>query len=325
MWVFISVDVGALKSVVGWDDPIQMITRGYNKRDPSPSGVALELFMRPNHDGSPVDESDFYNAIGEAVSRNRIDWLAFENEGDPKSTWVVDVHLLDKFIAKLNPATLTPIGNSGAIRFKPQIGIGRRYYAAEGSTDTNFVSLTCEFRPIPPKAPESMETPGPINEVAPPSIADSLENFRKDHPDEVKCGFIMMQFGRSPAHEAIAQSIRTTLKAYGLKALRADDKDYHDDLFPNIQTYLHGCAFGIAVFERIEGERFNPNVALEVGYLMAMGKPVCLLKDQTLTALHTDMVGKLYKPFDTQNSSDTIRPQLEKWLADKGIIPAFLL
>ena len=31
------------------------------------------------------------------------------------------------------------------------------------------------------------------------------------------------------------------------------------------------------MFERLESERYNPNVALEVGYMMALGKPVCLL------------------------------------------------
>ena len=31
------------------------------------------------------------------------------------------------------------------------------------------------------------------------------------------------------------------------------------------------------MFERIESERHNPNVALEVDYMMALGKPVCLL------------------------------------------------
>ena len=27
----------------------------------------------------------------------------------------------------------------------------------------------------------------------------------------------------------------------------ARDKEYHEDLYPNIQTYMHGCGFGIAI------------------------------------------------------------------------------
>lgn len=84
-------------------------------------------------------------------------------------------------------------------------------------------------------------------------------------------------------------------------AIRADDKQYHDDddLFSNILTYIHGCGFGIAVFERIEIDELNPNVALEVGYMVALGKSICFLKDNTLRTLHADLVGKLYRVFDS--------------------------
>lgn len=87
-----------------------------------------------------------------------------------------------------------------------------------------------------------------------------------------------------------------------------------------ILTYVYGCRFGIAVFERIESEVFNPNVSLEVGYLLGLDKPVCFLKDHTLRTLHTDLIGQLYKQFDTQNSESTIPTVLLKWMEDKGII-----
>jgi nucleoside 2-deoxyribosyltransferase len=85
-------------------------------------------------------------------------------------------------------------------------------------------------------------------------------------------------------------------------------------------TYLYGCGFGIAVFERIEAEEFNPNVSLEVGYMFALNKPVCLLKDRTLKTLHTDLVGKLYKTFDPQDPIKTIPDEVTQWLSDKEII-----
>ena len=129
-----------------------------------------------------------------------------------------------------------------------------------------------------------------------------------------------MKFGKTPAHTAITEIVRETLKKYGLEALRADDKEYHEDLFPNVQTYMHGSGFGIAVMERIEAEEFNPNVSLEVGYMLAHRKPVLLLKDSTLKGLHADLVGKLYRPFDFQRPQETIPTQLKSWLEDKGLI-----
>lgn len=44
---------------------------------------------------------------------------------------------------------------------------------------------------------------------------------------------------------------------------------------------MHGCEFGVAVFDRITEDDFNPNVTLEVGYMLGMGRNVLLLKDKT--------------------------------------------
>lgn len=154
----------------------------------------------------------------------------------------------------------------------------------------------------------------------PVEIQQSLRAFKLDHPDPQKVAFVMMRFGTTPAHDKIIEGIRDTLKPYGIKAVRADEKEYHQFLMPNILTYLHGCGFGIAVFERIEQEDFNPNVSLEVGYIMALGKDVCLLKDRTLKTLHTDLVGNLYRTFDPQDPVASIPPELTRWLSDKGKI-----
>lgn len=153
-----------------------------------------------------------------------------------------------------------------------------------------------------------------------PEIAESLEKFKQEHLNYESNAFIMMQFGKTKSHAAIVDSIRSTLKKFGLNGLRADDKEYHDDLFGNVLTYIYGCRFGIAVFERLEDDVFNPNVSLEVGYMRALRKPVCFLKDKTLKELQTDLVGKLYKSFDPQAPLETIPSELEKWLRDKDVI-----
>jgi hypothetical protein len=155
---------------------------------------------------------------------------------------------------------------------------------------------------------------------APIEIRDSLKRFRQDYPDATKVAFIMMQFGKTPAHDRIVASLKTALSKHGIVALRADEKWYHDELYWNVLTYIHGCRFAIAVFERIEADDFNPNVSLEVGYVFAVRKPVCLLKDKTLRRLPTDLVGKLYREFDSQDPEVTIPRELEFWLRDKEVI-----
>jgi RNA-directed DNA polymerase len=153
----------------------------------------------------------------------------------------------------------------------------------------------------------------------PPEIKESLAKFRLDYPDAKSVVFIMMRFGNTKAHGQIVTTISDSLQTHGLIALQADTKYYHSDLYYNILTYLWGCYSGIAVFERIEQDDFNPNVAFELGYAFALNKPVCLLKDKNLQSLHADLAGKLYRPFDTQNIKATLTSELNKWIVDNSL------
>jgi hypothetical protein len=65
----------------------------------------------------------------------------------------------------------------------------------------------------------------------PIEIKESLDRFRRDYPDSSKVGFIMMQFGKTEAHNEILGGIRLALKRYGCAGIRADDKEYHDDKY----------------------------------------------------------------------------------------------
>lgn len=156
--------------------------------------------------------------------------------------------------------------------------------------------------------------------ISVPELGKYIEAFRDDYPNGQKTAFIIMQFGSTKVHDSLVTVIKETLKKHNIIGLRADDKEYADDLFANIRTYMHCTDFGISIFERVTEDNFNPNVSLEVGYMMGLGKQVCLLKDQTLKNLHTDLVGKLYKPFDPLDVEESLPKQLEKWLKDKGLI-----
>ena len=128
-----------------------------------------------------------------------------------------------------------------------------------------------------------------------------------------------MRFGEGPRHQAIADAIRISLARHEIVALRADDHTYAENLLANVRTYMHGCGFGVAVFERIESDTHNPNVALEVGYMLALGKRVCLLKDKTLKQLPTDMVGSLYSEFNLEDVALSIAGALDRWLRQRGL------
>jgi hypothetical protein len=178
----------------------------------------------------------------------------------------------------------------------------------EQPAPTVIGALTGSLKDVPMHA----LSPVPVN------ISESLAHFRSDHPDPSKAAFIMMQFAETDAHHEITAKIKETLDAQGLIGLRADDKTYHEDTYWNIATYMWGCGFGVAVFERIESNIYNPNVSLEVGYMLGLGKKVCFLKDRTLEKLNTDLLGKLYTQFDTRRIDQTLPRELTKWLKDMG-------
>lgn len=160
----------------------------------------------------------------------------------------------------------------------------------------------------------------PINQPHFSEIAVSLKRLREKYPDSTKLGFLIMRFADGKPFQRIAQTIKRTAEKHGLVVIRADENQFHAHLWENVRTLLHGCGFGIAIYERIEKDEPNANVGLEVGYLMAMDKPVLLLKDKSVKALQSDLAGRLYRNFDQFDPEKTIPQEMTSWLADNGII-----
>ena len=236
-------------------------------------------------------------------------------------------HTMDE-IAGVGLALIEACRGPGMALFQAASKVGIRAAGSNSVDDHSNEALHRYILPflnyvlkrLPPETVKPTSASSAVTDAPPIEISHSLARFRTDHPDPAKIGFLVMRFDDTPAHQFIQNAINDTLGSHGLKAVRADGKRYHDDILYNVLTYLHGCSFGVAIFERITRDDFNPNVSLEVGYLMAMRKPILLLKDQNLKALQTDLVGRIYAPFDFQNPLGSIPPIFDRWLRDKGII-----
>ncbi len=250
---------------------------------------------------APVFDPKIAERVSRYLSMSKFTWLSPLNT---PGKWCIDLDTLRDFF-KDDTFSATP-WMSGRVSVESQIGCE----AVPTDTATDFRMTLRWFYTPNMKAPQ-MQTP---HELQP-----SLDKFHLSNPDPQTCGFLMMRFGTKPIELEIHKTIVDVCKGFGLTILRADDKEYSPDLFPNVRTYMHGCSFGIAVFERLLHDDFNPNVSLEVGYMMALGKPICLLKDGTLSTLQTDLVGRMYRPFDVQAVKQTIKAQLEGWLKDHNI------
>jgi nucleoside 2-deoxyribosyltransferase len=156
-----------------------------------------------------------------------------------------------------------------------------------------------------------------MNEQA--NLIESVNKFRNDFPDYQNTAFLMMRFENTHTHKKIVEIVKDIFKQNGITLLRADDKQYHSDMFNNVQTYMHCCGMGVAIFDAINSNDFNPNVSLEIGYMMALEKPILYLKDKKLNSLHSDLFGKLYKEFDSYSLEDTLEECINKWIKDNDL------
>ena len=150
-----------------------------------------------------------------------------------------------------------------------------------------------------------------------PLYSESEERFYKTYGHHAV--FVIMPF--IDTLDTVYLEIKKTLKKYDIIAVRADDKEFSDDLWGNVCTYLNCCFAAVAVFNKFDNDEdiYNPNVALETGYMMALGRKVCLLKDKRLKKLPTDIISKLYKTYDFEDIENTVSEQIESWLKDNNL------
>lgn len=152
-----------------------------------------------------------------------------------------------------------------------------------------------------------------------PLYSDREEDFYKTYG--YNAIFVIMPFINTL--DSLYEEIKKTLEKHHITVVRADKKEFTDDLWGNVSTYLNCCHAAIAVFNKFDdGEKdiYNPNVALETGYMMALGRKVCLLKDKRLKKLPTDIISKLYKIYDFEDIGNTVPEQIESWLKDNNLI-----
>lgn len=126
--------------------------------------------------------------------------------------------------------------------------------------------------------------------------------------------FVIMPF-REELNK-VYEIIKDIFASKGYSAIRADEKEFTNDLWENVRVYLECCNVAVAVFDKNDQDNYNPNVAIEVGYMLSKGNKVCLLKDKKLPKLPSDLISKMYKEYDSDDVEGTLLEQLELWIRD---------
>jgi hypothetical protein len=151
--------------------------------------------------------------------------------------------------------------------------------------------------------------------LAPPELVHGVQGFLTRHPFETNV-FGMTRF---PSDEDEEDPVRDALTVaagvcsdHGLFFSLASDRAIADDLWANVSAHMWSGKYGIAFFEDRLDRGVNYNMTIEVGSMLMAGRRCALLKDISITSLPTDLVGKIYKAVDLDDSS-TVEGQLHRW------------
>lgn len=128
---------------------------------------------------------------------------------------------------------------------------------------------------------------------------------------------------RFPSREPVAgdpiddviTTVREALSKHGLQLHRADDRIVDEDLWGNVAAYMWACRYGLGLAEDRVGRGLNYNLVIEVGAMMLAGRRCAVLKDETVAAMPTDLIGRIFKPVDFDDLA-AVSDEAHKFAAD---------
>jgi hypothetical protein len=226
---------------------------------------------------------------------------------DALEKWLPDYpHLAKQWSVNQNTGFKSPEGLIDELVFKRT-----QLLHALALADPSLSGVSASSRHLYPEPYSKLEQP--INLFFTDTVR-RCENYEKNV-------FIMTRF--QPGNrtlEDIDDAVRDSLAARGLVAHRSDDRVYPADrnLWDNVCTYMFCCKYGIAILEDIISDEFNPNVALEYGFMRALGKSTLLLKEVRFEP-RADIIGTLWEPFDILDVKSSIASAVNRWLNDLGL------
>ncbi len=76
---------------------------------------------------------------------------------------------------------------------------------------------------------------------------------------------------------------------------------------------MESCKYGIIVFEDLDRGNINPNISIELGYMLAKEKTCLVLKEKLMSKLPTDIGGLIYHGFNIKQLK-TLKNEISKWI-----------
>lgn len=154
--------------------------------------------------------------------------------------------------------------------------------------------------------------------AAPPRWAAGIARLLDRHPFEsnVLCMTRFPSEGETvdPVARAIAIA-RDELANFGLTLHLASDAIVEDDLLGNVGAYMWACQYGLGIVEDRVERGLNYNAVIEVGGMTVTGRRCCILRDQSVPTLPTDLAGQIYKSVDLDDDT-SVSTAVRCWARD---------
>lgn len=158
------------------------------------------------------------------------------------------------------------------------------------------------------------------------TLIDSLVGHKKEIVKKLekfpyeKNIFLMMRFRKYNNH--LHKQIEEIIRGNGFNCVRADIPEWNitHDVYNPIAV-LYACKYGIALFDKPEGEnddknQYNPNVTYELGMMHLQRKECLILKHESLDKLPFDIIKNLYNEYAYP---EDIIPHIKNWIQTKLI------
>jgi hypothetical protein len=151
--------------------------------------------------------------------------------------------------------------------------------------------------------------------LGPMGAAPGLRRILNTAPFEQNV-MLITRFPKGPEdHFAkLISTLREVVASHGLTLQVASDRMAEDTLWGNVVTYMWASKYAIVLMDSADGV-LNSNVLIEIGGMLMTGRRCAILRDNSVPAMPSDLVGHIYKPTDLSDHDASVR-EIHTWIRD---------
>jgi hypothetical protein len=112
----------------------------------------------------------------------------------------------------------------------------------------------------------------------------------------------------------LIKKIRAAVAQHGLTLKVASDATTEPTVWSNVVTYMWASKYAIVLVDKADGI-LNSNVLIEIGGMLMTGRKCAILRDKSVPAMPSDLVGHIYKKTTLSDHLMTVN-EIHKWIRD---------